>query len=310
MPDRHPDLLAALRELEDAHGGGAAPVDEDEHRRLAGRSPILDRGWSWQPELIRRRGAACAYVGRRVTPDRSGDGVTQRLDVTLRRQGDDAADTHRILRELLADVRSQGEPWRTEVWLRGASATDLVLADELGFRPARTLFVLRLVGDRMDPSRLHAATLASPLPPEVTVRAATEADLPALAGLLQAVYPSGARAWDVAALRLRRMSEWYRDEDVLAAFEPDGELSGINWVKRRDAVTGEIHNLAVRPGQQGQGLGPALLDLGLAHLGAVGCREVLLWVDAANGPALALYRSRGFAPAWDDVVLRMAPPVG
>jgi len=74
-------------------------------------------------------------------------------------------------------------------------------------------------------------------------------------------------------------------------------------MKRRGDGVGEVYNLAVDPAAQGRGLGPLLLDAGLAHLFATGMRDVVLWVDATNTRALALYRSRGFTHRWDDVSL-------
>jgi mycothiol synthase len=74
-------------------------------------------------------------------------------------------------------------------------------------------------------------------------------------------------------------------------------------MKRRGDGVGEVYNLALAPEAQGRGLGGLLLDVGLAHLTEIGIHEVILWVDAENPPALALYRARGFTPRWDDVSL-------
>jgi mycothiol synthase len=92
-------------------------------------------------------------------------------------------------------------------------------------------------------------------------------------------------------------------QEGLAARRVLGQLLGVHWTKRRTSEIGEVHNLALHPDVQGRGLGGPLLDAGLAHLEHVGCREVILWVDARNAPALALYRSRGFSVRWDDVAL-------
>ncbi|MFP4636454.1 MAG: GNAT family N-acetyltransferase, partial [Nitriliruptoraceae bacterium] len=103
----------------------------------------------------------------------------------------------------------------------------------------------------------------------------------------------------------RRGADWFRAEDLLLAVDDDGTLLGLHWLKRRDATTGEVYNLAVHPRAQGRGAGPRLLAAGLAHLHAVGCRQVLLWVDLANQRAVRLYRAQGFATRWVDVALEL-----
>jgi len=80
--------------------------------------------------------------------------------------------------------------------------------------------------------------------------------------------------------------------------------------------SGEILNLAVAPGSRRGGVGQALLEEGLAVLGARGAREVFLEVRESNLAALELYTRRGFravgsrrgyyrAPTEDAVVMRL-----
>ncbi len=57
---------------------------------------------------------------------------------------------------------------------------------------------------------------------------------------------------------------------------------------------GEIFRIAVDPQNQGRGLGIALLVAGFTYLaGRSDVQRGVLWVDAENKPALALYRSIG-----------------
>lgn len=76
-----------------------------------------------------------------------------------------------------------------------------------------------------------------------------------------------------------------------------------------------VHNLAVRPESQGNGLGRRLLGLALAAGARRGARVALLEVRASNRAALELYRSLDFVtvarrrnyyaqPAEDALVLR------
>jgi mycothiol synthase len=71
---------------------------------------------------------------------------------------------------------------------------------------------------------------------------------------------------------------------------------------------GEVYVIGVDPGAQAGGLGRALLAAGLQHLhggrladgGSDGLDEVVLYVEAENTGAIALYESFGFTHADRD----------
>jgi ribosomal protein S18 acetylase RimI-like enzyme len=66
----------------------------------------------------------------------------------------------------------------------------------------------------------------------------------------------------------------------------------------RDAVpgvaTGELYALYADPRVHGQGAGPAVHGAGVAHLGSVGYRHLVLWVFSANPRARAFYAKHGW----------------
>jgi len=103
-------------------------------------------------------------------------------------------------------------------------------------------------------------------------------------------------AWDLDILRERESEPWF-DPDGFLVLEIDGRIAGSCWTKiHTDAipVLGEIYVISVDPDFHGRGLGRALTQAGLDHLASVGVTTGVLYVDAANVPAVALYRSMGF----------------
>ncbi len=302
------EALAFLTRLE--ADSGVPPVDEDEQRRLAGHAPVRDPGWGWTAHLVDLAGAPAAYAGIRMPAgqDRTDPSVdcAARVDLAIDRARPEA---HQALAAALAHLRSHAGPPTTavEAWLRGATAEDLATAAQAGFREQGRLHVLG--ADAAALARHAPASIeAVALPDGVRLRPFAPGDAAgdddAVVRLLMRAYPERARAYADGFAPLRSAG-WFRAEDLLLleATVPDGGLLALHWMKRRGEGVGEVYNLAVDPDAQGRGFGPLLLDAGLAHLVAVGSREVVLWVDAANPRALELYRSRGFTPRWDDVSL-------
>ncbi len=101
--------------------------------------------------------------------------------------------------------------------------------------------------------------------------------------------------WRAADLETRMAQPWF-DADGLLLCELDGRLAGSCWTKVHegpDGALGEIYAIGVDPDFQGRGLGRALTVAGLDHLAEV-VPTGMLYVDAANAPAVALYASLGF----------------
>lgn len=96
--------------------------------------------------------------------------------------------------------------------------------------------------------------------------------------------------WELATLREREREPWFDPEGFLV-YEEAGVLVGFCWTKvHRDPPAGEIYVIAVDPKASGRGLGAALLTAGLTHLhDARGMTEAILYVEATNAPARALY---------------------
>lgn len=102
--------------------------------------------------------------------------------------------------------------------------------------------------------------------------------------------------WTLAQLEAKQAEPWFDAEGFLL-HERDGRLAGFCWTKihaDERPQLGEIFVIGVDPDFQGLGLGRALVLAGLDWLGRQGLRNGVLWVEASNDAALALYDDLGF----------------
>jgi mycothiol synthase len=311
------EVDAAVAFLDEAESTAGVPlVDEAERERLraldAGESGP-DRRWR---SLSAHRGAEVVGYAGVVVPDAGDAGPPTEASADL--AIDPAApDRGTILSALLAGLEalaSHGTAERLRVWMRHVDADDVAGATTAGYEVERRLGVL---GRHLDEPSLapepppgDGPSLGPEPGPGVRIRAyRPDVDDEEVVAVLAAAYAGTADAgWDHARFRERRGWSWFRPEDLLVAELDDGPLGGLHWLKRRGGGVGEVYNLAVHPEAQGRRLGPALLAAGLDHLRAVGCHDVLLWVDLANERAVRLYTGLGFTTRWEDVALTRALP--
>jgi len=97
----------------------------------------------------------------------------------------------------------------------------------------------------------------------------------------------------------RLMAEPWFDPEGFRLYERDGRLAAFCWTKVHppaggEPELGEIFVIGVDPDFQGLGLGRALTEAGLAWLAARGLPTGMLYVDATNTTARALYDRLGF----------------
>jgi ribosomal protein S18 acetylase RimI-like enzyme len=88
-----------------------------------------------------------------------------------------------------------------------------------------------------------------------------------------------------------------------------GEGLGLGSAQRDDQGIGHIGAMWVDPMLRGQGVGARLFDTIVSYLRATGCATIELSVTETNTPAIALYRSRGFALTGESQPLRAGSPL-
>ncbi|MBZ9596661.1 MULTISPECIES: mycothiol synthase [Streptomyces] len=190
---------------------------------------------------------------------------------------------------------------RLRVWAHGGKSAARHLAQVLGLTLFRELRQLRR-------PLAEGAPLPEPvLPPGVTVRTF----LPGTddAAWLAANAAAFAHHPEQGSLTQRDLDDriaqpWFDAKGFFLA-ERDGELVGFHWTKVHEAEQlGEVYVVGVLPGAQGGGLGKALTAIGLQHLAAQGLPTAMLYVDADNPAALAVYGGLGFTTHEVDLMYR------
>jgi mycothiol synthase len=108
-------------------------------------------------------------------------------------------------------------------------------------------------------------------------------------------------SWTLSQLHERLAAEWVDLDGFLVADDPDDPdgkgLIGFCWTKihrNRSPVLGEIYVIGVDPAHHGGGLGRALTVAGLNSMAERGVHIGMLYTDASNHAAVALYDRLGF----------------
>jgi mycothiol synthase len=208
-----------------------------------------------------------------------------------------------LLTELLAQVGAPAEPptelaeqtgERLRIWSHTDHPGAARLARRFGLRRVRELVRMRLA--------LDSVTLARPSwPAGVSVR-------PFVPGKDEhAVIEVNRRAFswhpEQGALTVAELMEiegegWFDPAGFFLAVDKDDRLLGFHWTKVHPDGVGEVYVVGVDPAAQGGGLGKALTLIGLWHLADRGTKQIILYVEGDNAPALAVYTKLGFA-RWD-----------
>lgn len=217
-----------------------------------------------------------------------------------------------IGRSLIDEARAL-EP-TAEFWAHGNLPAARHLAAEYGMEVVRELLVMELRGDGLDeqsqltvPDGFEVLSLSAS-----RARWGEDAVLDAWLAVNNEAFDWHPEqgGWDREHLSRACDTEWFGPEDVLFLWHTAGtgvELAGFHWTKwhgGEDAV-GEVYVVGLARAYQGQGLGTPLLRMGVRRLHEErGARSVILYVEADNEAATALYARRGFVEVERHTVYR------
>jgi mycothiol synthase len=199
--------------------------------------------------------------------------------------------------------QAAADPGALTAWSHGNHPGAAALAARLGFERVRDLWVMRRSLDGLDPSPdggddgivIRTFRVGEDEDAFLAVNAEAFAHHPEQGGLRR------------PGLDERMAEPWFDPAGFFVA-ERGRELVGFHWTKvhDEDPPYGEVYVVGVSPQAQGSGLGKRLTAAGLAHLASLGLAEVILYVEADNAPAVAVYERLGFTHAPEDTHVQYA----
>ncbi len=229
-----------------------------------------------------------------------GDADAPRLDCVV----DPAARRHGRGRALVSWARAAVAPRSLELWSHGDQPAAAALANRLGFARVRELWLMRRDLTEPLPSMPSMPSVSEPIRIRTFRPGKDEDAWLELNARAFAEHPEQGRTTRTDLDR--RMQQPWFDPDGFFLAERDGRLVGFHWTKVHDTdpPVGEVYVLGIDPDAQGLGLGGILTLVGLHYLHDLGLNAVLLYVEATNKPAIAVYSRLGFTHTATDVMYR------
>ena len=192
-------------------------------------------------------------------------------------------------------------------WVGSPAPADDARARVRGFDAGRDLLQMRV------PLPLDRAVVAAT--PTLQVRAFTpgadEAAWLAVNNRAFAGHPEQG-GWGLDDLVARERADWF-DPAGFLLHEEDGQLAGSCWTKVHATVRpplGEIYVISVDPAFHQRGLGRSLAVAGFSWLASRGIEIGMLYVDADNRAAMALYEGLGMTVHHRDRAYQADIPAG
>ncbi|WP_375501383.1 GNAT family N-acetyltransferase [uncultured Nostoc sp.] len=138
----------------------------------------------------------------------------------------------------------------------------------------------------------------------MTIRHATETDLPAIVAIYNAAIPSGMATADLEPVSVESRLPWFKarspSQRPLWVIEVEGVIAG--WLSFQSfygrpaySKTAEI-SIYIAPGFHRCGLGQQLLTQAINESPNLGLKTLLCFIFAHNQPSLKLFETFGFQP--------------
>ena len=234
---------------------------------------------------------------------------------------------HGQLLDLAVHPDARGRGVGTALAGAALAATDRVEAWSHADHPAAARIAARFNIPRERELRIMSRPTSLPLPdavvpPGVRIRTFLPSDESALLAVNAAAFTHHPEQGHMSHEDFQeRMSEpWFDAQGLFLAVpdqetapemaaDPDLQVLGFHWTKvhrDEDPPYGEVYVVAANPKAAGRGLGTLLTNVGLRHLATQGVDEVILYVDGANDPAIAVYARQGFTTVRTEVQYRGA----
>ena len=208
------------------------------------------------------------------------------LEVVIHPDVGDCRHVHDDLVETAVDSYRRDGGGRLFWWVDDPDESDLELAARIGLTPTRELFEMR----RNLPLEQHTTV-------DIRTFVIGQDDSAWVTVNNRAFAEHGEQGgWTIDTLAARFTEAWF-DADGFRIYERDGRLAAFCWTKLHtdhEPVLGEIYVIAVDPDFHGHGLGKQLTLAGLDSIAARGVSTAMLFVDADNAPAVAMYERLGF----------------
>jgi mycothiol synthase len=294
------DILSLVSAAEESDGN--PPLSEQTLVELKSAHASADTVLTlatYAPEENSDPSTAQALAGVAVVVLHGGEGVLEIVvHPTYRNQGVGAL----LVDKLIAVRGLQG----LKAWSHGGHEAAADLAANYGYRAIRELWRMRLVRHEEAPAQPAAPVKIDGVTFRTFVPHQDEEAWLAANAAAFAHHPEQGNM-TLEDLQARMAEPWFDPAGFFLAVNADGVILGFHWTKvhpgtATHAPMGEVYVVGVTPQAQGLGLGRALTVMGIDHLHQAGLKAIMLYVDADNAAAVALYRKLGFT-RWDADVM-------
>jgi mycothiol synthase len=112
--------------------------------------------------------------------------------------------------------------------------------------------------------------------------------------------------WDRQLLDQKLAEPWFKPSRFFLCFDSANNLAGCVWNKTHivnKQIIGEVYILCVSPEHQRCGLGRALLQMSLSMMIQDEITRAMVYTDATNLRAIALYQSLGFSLSSTETIV-------